>query len=953
MSLGSRIVKRGRAAVFAKLAPTPREPLLFLYPSWIRNSSTACSAPLQHESLAEPAAQQKTILIPKHAATLSEDRAVLDKRFNGPKAQSTNDQQALETRDAPLKSRPPNITTEDGIASLQQEQSILEDTKSAAAAEKMVRKVLGLQEITDDSRQSASSLRRAYQAVKREELQQSIPDWRTVLSTLVKHTPEHGPWLSRALKFEIPKNAAPKLMTGIDDFYADIGFKYGCKFELGDRNEDTKKVSTLVISGPAIAISKCAAEILNIAPDVEITPFKDRPAFAEDSAALGDGTEVPGNNSHIFDSGVQIRNVVSETTRRPRGLRPEHIRIPTKWNERSFLNYVQELTTSEVTSHVNRYGLRAKDDPNKVTAHYLRELFNTPDLRPSITREACHEAMRYWVKGNHIEDARILFVQMEILKLRMTPETFNILLAGAAKFEDIHNFHFILHLMLNRGITPNGRTWNHFISAFSDVKIKLHILTEMRKKSLLNHPQTMLEATAQLTQPEIEASIDQNQTQQDFVAHMDSRYGDPWLSVSSGNHILHVLGAHGLISRCWEFLHFMDSRHVTPDSYGVHIILHHCKQAANLSGAIEVLRSLPTSMKFQESEETFRIMFDLAWNLRSFNVAKVVWRYACLSGATNYRIRKLVFESMKNSNLAEPPQSVQERFTRLAGPIIIGIDDIKEHPSRYLERMIPGIEYERLLHREEERLEKAAMKQSLTQPGISEAESEVEVSEPEASLPDGKSNFSPIEWQDESQTTEEASNGSDELDEPKQPAANIFQPTEPETSLPDEKPNLSPTESQEEDSSESDELNGPKQPAANIFQPTELEPQALQAKRQQNFTPEELESHRSSPAYQKHLEQCELPKVLEPWSPSTVGNRIPHYKSQILKDLMHADLEIFKEWRPVRPFEEMLQKAFELDTEWKAVEGYKTKELDWFMDGKALKVGIATRSRLVREFEWK
>ncbi|KAL5324412.1 hypothetical protein ACEPPN_008957 [Leptodophora sp. 'Broadleaf-Isolate-01'] len=901
MSLGSRIAKRGRAAVFTKLAPTPREPLLFLYPSWLRNSSTASSAPLQHESHAEPAAQQKPILIPKHAATLSEDPAVLDKRFNGPKAASANDTQALETRESPPKSRPPNITTEDGIASLQKEQGILKDTKSAAAAEKMVRKLLGLQEITDDSRQAASSLRRAYRAAKREELQQWIPDWRTVLSTLVKHTPEHGPWLSKALKFEIPEDAAPKLLTGIDDFYAGIGVKYGCKIQLGDRDEFTMKVTTLVISGPAVAISKCAAEILSIAPNLKITPFKDSPASAKAGAELGDGTEVPGNNLHIFDSGVQIRNVVSEAARRPRVLRPERIPKPTEWNQQSFLDYVRDLTTCKMTSHVNRFGLQAKDDPNTVTAHYLRELFNTPDLRPSITREACHEAMRYWVQGNHIEDARILFVHMEILKVRMTPETFNILLAGAAKFEDIHNFHFILHLMLNRGITPNGRTWNHFITAFSDVKIKLHILTEMQKKGLLNHPQTMLEATAQLAQPEIEASIDQNQTQQDFIAHMDSRYGSDWVSVSSGNHILHVLGAHGLISRCWEFLHFMDSRHVVPDSYGVHTILHHCKQAANLSGAIEVLRSLPRSMNFQASEETYRIMFDLAWKLRCFNVAKVVWRYACLSGGTNFRTRQLVFQSMKDSNLVEPPNSIQTRFTRLVGPFIIGIDNIKEHPSRYLECMIPAIEYERLLRREEARLKKAAMKDSFTQPDASEVE---------ASLRDEKPDLSPIESQDEHQTTEQ-------------------------------------------DSSQSDELVDSDQRATNIFQPTELESKPLPVKRRPSFTPEELEAHRSSPAYQEHLKQRELPEILDPWSPSTVGNQIPHYKSQILKDLLNADLEIFKQWRPVRPFEEMLQEAFELDTEWRTVEGYKEKELDWFMDGKALKIGIATRSGLVREFEWK
>ena len=45
MSLGSRITKRGKAAIVASLASTPREPLLFLYPQWIRSSSTTASDP--------------------------------------------------------------------------------------------------------------------------------------------------------------------------------------------------------------------------------------------------------------------------------------------------------------------------------------------------------------------------------------------------------------------------------------------------------------------------------------------------------------------------------------------------------------------------------------------------------------------------------------------------------------------------------------------------------------------------------------------------------------------------------------------------------------------------------------------------------------------------------------------------------------------------------------------
>ena len=867
MSLGSRIAKRGRVAVFASLASTPREPLLFLYPSWNRNSSTASAVP-QDESHSESATQQKQIPIPKHAATLNEDQALLDRRFNRPKAVSASDQQALDNKPAIPKSRPPNITTEDGIASLQNEQRNAKDGTRTSITAKMVRKVLSLKADTEDSRRLARSSRKAYQAYRQAQLQTWIPDWRAVLSTLVKHTPEHGKWLSNALNFSLSADDAQKLLHGIDDYFLEIGAKHGCQLRLGARDGVDVGCKSLVISGPAIAISKCAADILSIAPEVKITPFKDGLLSGEADQALEDG-----NSPSIYDSGVRVRNVMTDHKRlqqRPvTQLRPGDTKKPLTWTQRSFLDYVRILTQSHTSNHVNRYGFRSTDHHDTATAKLLRDLFKDPNVRSVITREACHEAMRFWIRGNHIQDARVLFVHMEILKLPMVPETFNILLAGAAKFEDIHNFHFILHLMLNRGITPNGRTWIHFMNAFPDVRIKLHILTAIQKKGLLNYPQIMIEATSQLARPEIESSLDRNQTQKDFIAHMDSRYGSTWVSNSSGTQIVHSLGAHGLISRCWEFLHFMDSRHVIPESYAVHTILHHCKQATNLAGAVEMLRSLPPRMNFQPSEETFRIMFELAWRMRSYNVAKVVWRYACLYGATSFRMRQRVYQSMENANSAGEPATSRERWAKFAGPVIVGINHIKEHPSRYLERIIPELELERL--------ERKALEGKLDEEIGSESP---------LTSGHGKQSGTP---------------------DPKQ----YEDPDEPATERPEKLP------------------------------------------RTTKFTPVQLEAHRSSPSYQRHLQQRQLPKIIEPWGPSKVGHRLPRYKVSILRDIMEADLEMFKQWEPVRPFEEMLAEALEMDTLWKADEGYRERDLQWFLDGRAIRIGVKTKRTLVTDLEWR
>tara|TARA_R110002060_G_scaffold24879_5_gene33908 strand:- start:582 stop:788 length:207 start_codon:yes stop_codon:yes gene_type:complete len=68
---------------------------------------------------------------------------------------------------------------------------------------------------------------------------------------------------------------------------------------------------------------------------------------------------------------------------------------------------------------------------------------------------------------------------------------------------------------------------------------------------------------------------------------------------------------------------------------------------------------------------------------------------------------------------------------------------------------------------------------------------------------------------------------------------------------------------------------------------------------------------------------------------------------------MEADLEMFMQWEPVRPFEEMLAEALEMDTLWKAEEDYRGRDLEWFLDGRAIRVGVRTKRTLVMDLEWR
>jgi pentatricopeptide repeat protein len=681
MSLGSRILNRGRAALTANLASTPREPLLFLYPQWIRKFSTSTEAASSRHSRRTVSPLQPNISrypLSPSSVYVTDEETSLEQRFDfSTLHQRSNPNGTATTTNHSVQAILEPTTDLNNISQGQQL-----DNWDTSVVERKLRKVTSAARALQNAKTANRRTRKAYQAFRREQLRTWLPDWRVILADLNKHTPQQGKWLDNVLELVVPPESLPHLLRGIDDYILDIGYRYGCSIDLGSRDEDTQQYRCFIISGPAIAISKTTADVLRIAPDLEmkLTPSL-IPSGTDDPALVGTSSEA--NSVAIMKSNKKratIRNVVAVPGTKILKIQPGKIPRPKKWDHVSFLDYIRTLTASSVPNHLNRFGFKMVQAHHMAVTEIIWSLFKDPECKWAISRTACNEVMEYFVKINRIEDVRVIFVYLEMLNLPMVPDTFNIMLRGAAKSEDLHNFHFILHLMLRRGFSPNGETWLAFMSANPDIRVKLHILTAMKEKGLTSHPSIMKGVCQQVVGPEIELALQQNLGQDEFVAHMDSRYGEFWLGRDSANRILHSLGARGLISRCWEFLHLMESRFIKPDNYSFNTILHHCKQATNLNGAVELLRSLSSKMSFVPDQETYRILFELAWRTRSYNLARVIWRYACLSAETSFRMRSRIFQSMLYSRGQDFRATPRERWNQFAGPVICGANRNGKHP---------------------------------------------------------------------------------------------------------------------------------------------------------------------------------------------------------------------------------------------------------------------------------
>jgi pentatricopeptide repeat protein len=548
-------------------------------------------------------------------------------------------------------------------------------TNFARRLEKKVNRFLAAADHAKSASAASIERQKEFQRLRREEAQnQWDVDWRQILADLAKYTPDHGPWLEKALQVLVPESSMSQLMHGIDDHMWAIARKYGCSAQLGDSDEYSNQCRKFFISGSMVALAKAIAEVIRTHPDVEITaPWK-----------VKSGGEAPNGSESISTTSSEHTNI-RRVPAKDGPQTPKSFTSRPNWTPEVFLDYVKSIVNSDMTAHQRMYDLKINPDFRADAAATLRDLFVNPACRTSITKTACHEALQFFVKHNLIKDVRMLFVRMDMMKIPMDVGTFNIMLRGASKTEDLHNFRFILHLMLKRGYIPNPDTWTAFLMAHSDVHVKVHIVTAMQKKGIVSDQHTLKAVVQELVGVEIESSLDKLQSQEDFVAHMDARYGSRWLSIDVGNRILNVMGSRGLISHCWQFLHFMASRFIPPTNVSIHTILGYCKSQRNLAGAIEILGGLPLTAKFIPDKDTYTRLFGLAWEVQCYNVARVAWRYACLSAATTFSMRSRLLKNLEGTAL--PYDKPMHPRRQVAAPVVFGTSYRGSHPVQVANRI--------------------------------------------------------------------------------------------------------------------------------------------------------------------------------------------------------------------------------------------------------------------------
>ncbi|KAI6860640.1 hypothetical protein KC323_g6146 [Hortaea werneckii] len=380
----------------------------------------------------------------------------------------------------------------------------------------------------------------------------------------------------------------------------------------------------------------------------------------------------------------------------------------------AFAAYIEDLTVQPSMQIRRESAAKARaltesmSNPLPQPTHYIAQelihLFSDRTSHKYASSDAVTRALHYLATIPRMDAVRDVFAALESSGLyEFTSSNFNVLLAVAAKHEDVHNFTFLLERMRRQDVRPSWRTWASLhdlvCRRFSSKAVRL---TEerMQREGVLEHPQAIRQVVANRVSMDLTAYLDAYATRtekagvphdqdvlSDFLASYDTQWTPlleaaragrtdtnsrhefaperrDWLSVSAANKMIHVLLIHGRTQDAFTVLHKVEAAGESPRIETLNTFLSAASKARHAESAIAALQFFAPylhttgpggarrlSKTIAPDERTFTILFTLAWRGQHYNLLRTIWRYGACSG----HISSKVLRRMRRSLLTYVP----------------------------------------------------------------------------------------------------------------------------------------------------------------------------------------------------------------------------------------------------------------------------------------------------------
>ena len=321
----------------------------------------------------------------------------------------------------------------------------------------------------------------------------------------------------------------------------------------------------------------------------------------------------------------------------------------------------------------------------EVTIQELVKHFTNREVSRYASAYSVVRTFQYLAHRRRFPEIRRIFHSLAEAHYNVTASAFNTMLHAAAVAQDLHNFHFILDLMLARKVTPTWESWASLVDLVSKRSMTdAHVIRRrMLASNLLLNPAAQKSIASILVKDDFQQWLDSGKDGRQFLNHYDALFsGGEWLNPSAANALVEIRATRGQFSAVSTLLDEFDGRKCKPNVVTLNTVLTLGAKQGNTGAAIMLAsRLLMPEYRIYPNAITYAQLFNLAWHRRSFNLVRVVWRYACLqghvSGIMGRRIRASVVAfappgSIKAAKEADRP-SRNEVFRTIAGKFAVGV----------------------------------------------------------------------------------------------------------------------------------------------------------------------------------------------------------------------------------------------------------------------------------------
>jgi hypothetical protein len=471
-------------------------------------------------------------------------------------------------------------------------------------------------------------------------------DWRLILQHLIESTPTHAKPEDGIIKVSIPKDSIERLLSDRENNVWNIKSRTGCLMKLynppdseggSDVGQDRGEGSDpyLIIGGQPAAITAAVKDIQEVARGVTVTRLHgDTVTLLQDGQA--DHTPAQGQAaSPVLYPGPSGPYILTN--------RVDQLLQPKEWTIESFQQYIAEITMGRMPGALARELYPGPGRHKTSVVQQIHAVFNDPVASAAVSSPAFKSALTYLVRSGEslVHEAQKLYERASVLGVRMDTEVFNIMAQTSVRAKNMLAFQSTIRLMLVRGHQPNLRTWVLFLRLIEAEEVRRYIIQAMHTKNFFVDPRAVIAVSNEMGPNDAYRAIQLNQDVETFLASQRDIYGPYWrLTRHAANSILYEFGRHGRFEESRQILEVMfASPGRKPSVITLNTVLTHCRNLHKIDDAIKILRLFEERDCHVANSITYELLFDMARQAKKPHLLTMVWRYAHLLDAANWRIR--------------------------------------------------------------------------------------------------------------------------------------------------------------------------------------------------------------------------------------------------------------------------------------------------------------------------